>query len=352
MAACQDRSSLSIGDSYPRATTGPTIYDVVQIAIDSMPPGRAVGFERAVSASGPPTAQAAAMATRFVGMPNVVGVVNFAGSREALIAASIFNLHGLPQLVPNGTSQRLGTAGPWTYSLVPNDSVEGAFLASDAIDSLHTTRVSLFYVGNEYGTGLRDGLRSALRAHDRELVDAAMVSNDGCASDLTGESHRLTTLAALRRARPDAVVIAAATGTATCLARIIAAASPTTWILSGDGLLVTAPAVAALDDVTRAQMRSVEFWEAGADSASTLFEARWRRVFQQEPSSVDALNYDAFLLLATAAREGGGTRDGVRRWLESLGRRRPPLAGATGPLSVESGRVGARLRMVPMPPRR
>lgn len=342
---------MSVGDSFPRATAGPSIYDVVQIAIDSLPKGRAVGIERATPASGPPTAQAAAMATRFVGMPNVVGVVDFAGSREALVAATIFNAHGLPQLVPNGTSRRLGSAGPWTFALVPNDSVEGVFIAAFAIDSLRAARVSLFYVGNEYGTGLRDGLRSALHARGHDLVDAAMVTNDGCGNELFSEAHRLTAIAALRRSRPDAVVIAAATGTAACLAELIAAESPVTWILGGDGLLSTAPAIAALTDAMRARMRSVVFWDAGSDSASMSFHARWRRVFDSEPTSVDALNYDAFLLLAMAAREGGGTRDGVRRWLESLGKTRPPLVGATGPLSFDHGRVGARLRMLPMPPR-
>ncbi len=51
------------------------------------------------------------------------------------------------------------------------------------------------------------------------------------------------------------------------------------------------------------------------------------------PDASEALQYDAYMLLAAAIREAGPSRVAVRKWLESLGRSREPWQGVTGPIA-------------------
>jgi branched-chain amino acid transport system substrate-binding protein len=350
LAACADEGPVRIGDAYPHVPNERTMQDVVRIALDSMRGGRSIDIATWNLPVGLATARAAEGAAGFAATPGLIGVVGHAGSRDALLAATIYNSEGVPEVVPTATSRRLTAAGPWTFPLVPNDSVEGAFLADYAVDSLRLTRIAVLYVGDEYGAGLRDGVRTGLRARRLELVDETMVPNDECTGELLVDAHRLPVIAALRRAHPDVVILATGVSNAGCLAEIIANESPTTWMLGADGFITDTPRIHALSAASRGHIRSVVFWQPGTDSASRVFQDRWKRVFQQRPpSATDALVYDAFLLLATAVHETGGSRRDVRRWLESLGRSRPSFPGVSGPISFDRGRVGARLRMAPVP---
>jgi branched-chain amino acid transport system substrate-binding protein len=92
----------------------------------------------------------------------LVGVVGHGGSRGSLAAAPVYNDAKIVHIVPTGTSRLLARAGPWTFPLPPNDSIEGAFIAAFVRDVLRARTVVIFYVSDEYGVGLRDGVRAAL----------------------------------------------------------------------------------------------------------------------------------------------------------------------------------------------
>jgi branched-chain amino acid transport system substrate-binding protein len=114
-----------------------------------------------------------ARALTFLEQEVFVGVVGPAGSRAALVTAPLFNENQVLQIVPTGTSRRLAEAGPWTLTLAANDSIEGAVIGGFVADSLQARRVLLFYLTDEYGYGLRDGVTAALQERGIEILDAA-----------------------------------------------------------------------------------------------------------------------------------------------------------------------------------
>ena len=336
LSGCGGSEPARIGDAYPRYDANLPFFEAIAPGVES------TGVQLIQwSIKGDPGSSIqlnTEQATLFADDPRVVGVVGHTGSRDALLGAVVYNQRGVPQVVPNATSRLLGQAGPWTFTLVPSDSVEGAFIADYALDSLHATRVSVLYLGDEYGMGLRDGVQSALRRRGSDVADASMIPTDWCLAQPAAELHSSIIRAALRRARPDVVVVTTGSVSGWCVAETVHAQNPELWILFGDGM----DGARVVPDLplkfNPERIRGVEFWSPGTDSVNKAFVARVQKALNRAPGASQALQYDAFMLLSTAIREVGADRKAVRRWLESLGRSRDPWPGVTGPIAFNRPR--------------
>ena len=86
------------------------------------------------------------------------------------------------------------------------------------------------------------------------------------------------------------------------------------------------------------RVRGVAFWKPRADSVNAKFVDLVKPVLGRAPDASEALQYDAFMLLAAAVRDVGPDRMAIRNWLESLGRTRPPWIGVTGPIAFNRPR--------------
>ena len=336
VAGCGSPGPARIGDAYPRYDSNLPFLKAIAPAVES------TGVEiRRWTVTGDPGYSIqlnTEQATLFADDPRVVAVVGHTGSRDALLGAVVYNAREVPQVVPNATSALLGQAGPWTFTLVPNDSIEGAFIADYALDSLQARRVSVLYLGDEYGMGLRDGVRSALQRRGTDVVDASMIPSDWCLAQPAAELHSSIIRAALRRALPDVVVVTTGSLSGWCVAEEVQAVNPQAWILFGDGM----DGARVIPDlplrILPERIRGVEFWAPGTDSLNRRFVERVQKEMHQPPVASHALQYDAFMLLTAAIREVGPNRKAVRRWLESLGRTREPWQGVTGPIAFNHPR--------------
>lgn len=268
----------------------------------------------------------------------LVGVIGHGGSRESLAAAPVYNEARVLQIVPTGTSRLLERAGPWTLTLVPNDSVEGAFIARFVAERLRARTVVIFYVSTEYGIGLRDGLRgafagSAVRVLREQRYDA---SND------------LGTLldAALLNGVPDVLVVAGQATEPGVIARHLRGLRLPTQIVAGDGSDQLSALVAAGGPAADG-IYVATFWRpaGSADTASQSFAQAFVGRFARPPSAVDALIYDAVLLLGAAVRAVGDDPAAIRRYVLELGRSRPRFRGVTGEIGFGSGAGPPRLTM-------
>jgi len=348
---CRQRQAIAIGDGVTRARGVPSIVDVVRETLDSSFPRLSIRVEPWSMDVADPLDAASVQAERFAAIPGLLGVVGHAGSRDALLASVVYNRAGISQLVPNATSRRLSRAGRWTFPLVPHDGVEGAALVSYALDTLKLRRVTVMYLGDEYGSGLRDGVEAELRARGQEPVDQVMVPSAPCAAPRDSVQTSLITRASLHRAKPEVVILAVATGSAVCLTRLIEAASSGLWYLGADGVDPSEQELQRLPGAIRERFRTVVFWRPGADSATQHFLRRARRILGRDPSAAEALSYDGFVMLAAAAQATDGSREAVRRWLEELGGARPPWPGITGPVQfAEPRRELIRLQAIPGTP--
>ena len=336
LAACGGSGPVRIGDAYPRYDSNLPFLQAIAPVVES------TGVEiRQWSVKGDPGFSIqlnTEQATLFADDPSVVAVVGHTGSRDALLGSVVYNARGIPQVVPNATSALLAQAGPWTFTLVPSDSVEGAFIADYALDSLQAKRIAVLYLGDEYGMGLRDGVRSALRRRGTDVADVSMIPTDWCLAQPAAAIHSSIIRAAMRRAQPDVVVVTTGSMSGWCVAELVHATNPDAWVLFGDGMDGARQIPDLPVKVVPERIRGVVFWTPGQDSLNRAFIALVQKTLNGLPAASHALQYDAFMLLSTAVREAGPNRLAIRRWLESLGRTREPWQGVTGPIAFNRPR--------------
>ncbi|HEV8398577.1 MAG TPA: branched-chain amino acid ABC transporter substrate-binding protein [Gemmatimonadales bacterium] len=329
-AACR-RDPPVIGVPHP--PPGPSVLDVVRQSVADFPGGPPATMRGPVSTQETYSAREVDVATQLAAVPGIVAVVGHQDSRSALLAAPVYDEAGIPLVVPNATSRALGAAGRWVFPVAPSDSQEGAFIAAFATRVLGARRMTLLYDNDEYGRGLRDGVRDALAAADTPLLaDApigAVCAVDGDATVALITSHRPP---------PDLLVLAARQADVACIVRQARRRLPGLRFITGDAVEINDGQVAAMGAAAESTY-FVAFWYDGlTDARSTAFTSAYRRVTGTHPSPATALQYDALMLLMTAVRDVGGNRKAIQTYLSDLGRSRPAYEGVTGPISFDAGR--------------
>lgn len=340
LSACGERASdPAVGFTYSWGDT--TLETAVRAEIALQTPDGSAPVRLVATDSGgweaygttPLTAEVQ-RATLMAANPEIVVVVGPGGSREALQVTPVYGAAGVPVLIPTATSRLLASAGPLTFRLAPDDSVQGEFIAAFADTALRVRQLAILYVPDEYGIGLAAGAASAAKGRGLTLVERAPIRlTQDC---LTGDerAHYDGVVAQLaRRGTPDGVVLAARTVETACLARALRARWPRVALLAGDGTYLDAGfflrAGAAAQDTYL-----VAFWHPQLPApASRAFRDRFVARAGRVPRHGDAVFADAALLAATAVREGGSSREAVTAYLRSLGRGRPAYEGITGPIA-------------------
>lgn len=317
-----------IGFAYTRASA-----PYLDLAADALRArGRVVPAFRYDSIADSQTSEGAlALASAFVADPALSVVVGPSNSRHALATAPAYNGAGLAQIVPSATSRRLRRAGPATFTLAPDDSVEGDFLSRFAGQVLGRRRAVVFYVNDEYGEGLREGIEASFVTRGGSVLGRYPVGGE---VDIAALVH-----AAFRRARPDVVLVAGRSRETGLILSATRGIDPGIPVVAGDGAYLPAQLLRFADG-DLAGLYVVSFWVYDStDAGHRAFAERVRRILDREPMPEDALTEDA-LVLATEARLAAGTdRAAVRRWLNGLGREHPAYPGLTGSISFGPGRV-------------
>lgn len=313
-------------------TSGNTDIRLAQEVVDGEP-GIPIRFVNDPEAEENDAATEVARAARFLEIENLIGVVGHPGSRASLVAAPLYNEAGILQVVPFGTSRRLQDAGRWTFTLAPNDSVEGAAIGRFVAEDLEAESATVFFVTDEYGYGLRDGVVANLEARGVGVLDQVPVRTMYQLAD--AEEADLSSLveAALDRGQPDVVILAARDFTAQIVVPLVLSRYPDVRFVAGDGVIMGRAAREDLGPYLH-RLHLTLFWHHELGSPESRdFAERYRRVGGENPSHDHALNYDGLLLLATAVRQAGPDPEKMREWLLSLGRERAPFQGVTGLIS-------------------
>jgi len=329
-AGCERRHPVVIGVAFGEGRPG--VLDVVQDELRRRYPDGSLAVR-------PPSAEpaeegapgAVTLATRLTKLPGLVGVVGHADSRGSLFAAPVYDEAHIPLVVPTATSRRLRTVSPWVFMMSPDDSLEANFIAAFARESLHTRGFAIFYESDEYGIGLRDGLRSAFAAlglGPRVEEPIALP----CGSPEAAEASILRATAS----PIDLVVIAGRTRDAACLGRRLSERVRSIRIIGGDAVEYDSTFDRRFGS-SPAPFYAVAVWHAGVtDSASVDFARAFRRIVGATPQASHALVFDAVMMLAEATHAVGTRPEAVRRYLADLGARRPPYHGVTGAVAFGS----------------
>jgi branched-chain amino acid transport system substrate-binding protein len=264
-------------------------------------------------------------AERLAAIPELMTVVGPGTSRGALAAAPIYTAAGVAQLNPEATSHLLDKVDARIFTMIPNDSVEGQFIAYFIAGQLKARTVSIFFDNDEYGIGLREGVERALAAHRIAVVDKVPFGLDG--------AYDVLVRASFQRVRPDAVVIVGRSGPTGQLVRVVHDLAPAMEMVAGDAAMIPT-SLAPAGDSALARLHIVSFWfPTPGDTAATAFARRFRAMIGRDPEPTDAYVYDGIMLSAAAIRAAGRDRDAVWGWLRSLGGANPPYVGVTGSIS-------------------
>lgn len=279
-------------------------------------------------------------AESMVAVPGMIAVVGHSNSSASLAAAPVYNSHRVVELSPTSSAVAYAQAGDYSFSLIPPDDRQGAYLARYLMRMAPAgARVAVLYVNDDYGRGLHGALSANLdSALYPVVVDLPHVEDD------VRQDEIAETAAALAAAHPDVVVWLARGVILDRYIDAIRKVLPQVPILGSD-------AVGASGSRTRASprwrgVRCVAFVDMNAAALQPFREA-YRDRFGVEPTGAGALTYDAVRLLLAGIRAGVRTGPEMRAYLESLGRSRPAFQGLTGPIAFdEKGTVRRQYMMV------
>jgi branched-chain amino acid transport system substrate-binding protein len=266
-------------------------------------------------------------AERFARTEELVAVIGHSDSTSTLSAAAVYNQHRLPQIVTIATHPAITNIGDWTYRLCISDARQGPALAEYAVRRWGKRRIAVFYVNDDYGRGLDQRFEQRVRELGGEIVASVLHRNV-----LQPEDYELiaSALARLRgEGEPDLFALFQRIEASDWIVQAIRDAGFSTPILGGDNLSRGAflERNAALKEGIRA---SHFFLLEGGGPRAQQFVAAFRRFAGQDPDYGTAFAYDAVYLLRDAIAGGGGSREGVKAYLDRLiaeGRR---VEGATG----------------------
>ncbi|MCU0646493.1 MAG: ABC transporter substrate-binding protein [Gemmatimonadaceae bacterium] len=263
-------------------------------------------------------------AERLVEEPGLIGVVGHSSSRTTLAAAPIYRRAGVPLVVPTSTSRLLREESN-AFVLVPNDSIEGGYIARFAHDSLHARSAWILYINDAYGVGLRDGMRTGAEAVGIAVRAEVPYSEEGDIALLL-EAHA-------SRARPDVILLAGREKDSRVIVSELAHRMPGVPVVMGDGAGGNPISLSRVVNPRVPVYVATFWWPRVGNVRDSAFVASWRAITGEHPAPIDALKYDAAQLLVAAVEDGQRTPAQVTRWLESLGRTRAPWTGLVGPVA-------------------
>jgi branched-chain amino acid transport system substrate-binding protein len=301
------------------------------IAAAAMSAGEDGYFDTMLSPPGTPATDAAhaiEQAYGFVNEPRVLAVVGHANSASSLAASQIYNSAGLVQLAPTTTAPVYGLAGPFSFRMVPSDSLQAGYLSKARQHHWPDSRVATVHVNDDYGRGLHRVVRpqldsvvyEGLYADDADTFDVERLRDD------------------IAAARPDLLLWLGRPRVLALLLPLLREALPDIQVMCGDACDVSQVYVNAGGRFAGIHfVRFTDPWSE--DSAIVSFQDHYRKATGEVASTEALLTYDAVAVLGAALRDGARTREEVRAYLVSLGRTRPAFAGLTG--SIEFDESGA-----------
>lgn len=327
--AC-DRRPPVLGLAYTEPS--PNVIDVVREDVGRWPGGAPAEIRTSRSTLPTHAQREVDRAAQLSTLPTVAAVVGHQDSRGTLLAAPVYEEARIPLVVPTATSRAIGNVSPWVFPLAPNDSQEGAFIAEFATRTLGARVIALLYDNDEYGRGLRDGLRAALGAVGLQISAEAPIGAVCKPGGAAGGDAGLTLVAPNRRP-PDVLVVAGRPLDTGCIVGQVGRRLPTMRFITGDAVEIRPNVLTAMGAAAESTY-FVAFWYAGLrDERSAAFTRTYQRVVGTLPTPGAAMQYDALMLLMQAVRDVGPGRRAIQTYLAQLGNSAPPYRGVTGPIS-------------------
>jgi branched-chain amino acid transport system substrate-binding protein len=268
------------------------------------------------------------IAAQLVKDKRVVALAGPVNSGTTTAAAPIYNGEAgtvkgaLPQVATTATSPDVSRLGDWTYRIASSDSANAVALAAAARQL--SPAVAVMYVNDDYGRGLAGSFRSALLAAGGQVPEYDPFSDS--TADFTPYLRRM------QQRGVQTVFIAGLDVAGGAIIRQARGLGMQARFVGGDGLVPLAGKGAAYEGTMVGLL-----YHRDAGERARAFAQAYRARYGSDPDPFAAAAYDAVKLLAAAARANGPTREGIQRYLHTLGQNggAPVFQGATGDIRFD-----------------
>jgi branched-chain amino acid transport system substrate-binding protein len=311
-----------------------SIYNGVQLAVNQLNAQHAaqLGGVRIVMVKGAAdVSDPVRIADGFREDRRVVGVVGHPESGTTLAAideyADVGNggRNGVVAISPTGTSPALSGANRWLFRVCPSDVQSSRAVARYLLDSLHARRASVIYRNDSYGKDWAKSFGEAYRAGKGVVVQRDPYLQGATAWDAYAGYLKLL--------KPDVLLFPGSQEDALQALRAMRAAGVTTPLIGGDA---TSGLEANADEFPDVRYTAFFLARRATSPEAKAFIAAYTAAFKEEPDQRAALAYDAAMLIGQGAVEVGADRAKIRDYVESIGRDRPAMAGAAGPIAFDT----------------
>ncbi|MCP4656728.1 MAG: ABC transporter substrate-binding protein [bacterium] len=259
----------------------------------------------------PTPAEVVDAARRVIHRQNVVAVVGPNQSQEAILVAGVAENARVPMISPKSTNPRTTDGREFAFRVAFTDAFQGEVMARFAIEELGTSTAAVLYdVANAYN---RD-----IAAVFKEVFEAAGGQVVAFESYVTGDQDFTRQLLHIRNRGPGALFLPNYSTDVVAQASRIRELGIDTIILGSDGW--TPGETTAHPELEGAFFS--QHWHpdlADANAQARAFVEAYRRTYDQDPSSMAALTYDAFGLLFQAIGSAGrADPEGIRQALSRM----------------------------------
>lgn len=260
--------------------------------------------------------------------PGLVAVIGHLNSSATLAAAPIYNQSDNPVVAisPSASHPTISSAGPYTFRICPDDGVHGARLAVWISDELGARTVSVIYLNDDNGRGVRTTFVQSFTA-----LGGTVVAEDPYVDELTTFEPYLSR--ALRQGASDGLMIAGTRSGAERVLLVLDSLGARPMVFGGDGLVgLEASGVVETDGTYVSSPYLPD--QPGARNAA--FVSAYREAYGNRlPDHRGAGAYDIVYLTARAVEAVGTDRHAIRDYLAGVGTDTPSFEGVTGTVAFD-----------------
>jgi branched-chain amino acid transport system substrate-binding protein len=288
------------------------------------------------------TAVVAAVQTA-VADPELAAIIGFYHSSTALASKTIIKEAKVPTLIYSASNPTVTDDTSYYFRLVPTDDNQAIVLA-DYAKKIGAKSVAILYFADEYGKGLRDGIKAAT-----DKLGIKVVSSDSY--DATTSEFR-PMLSVIKSKKPDAIIICGFVEKSIAILNQAAEKGMKGPFLAGDGtfneeqlikgaganaegVYVAAPYV--FNESNPANKKFLEDYWAAYDKDQS----------KKKPASWSAFAYDAADILYKALQQGKTTRQDIQGYLKAINSEANAQKGITGTIyfNAKGDAVGKDFRL-------
>lgn len=237
-----------------------------------------------------------ASARSLITQRGIVALVGPQLSVQAIPVSQVTEAAQIPMISPMSTMRQTTLGKKFAFRVAFDDEFQGRALAGVAIDNLHARRAAILYdPSNRYSADVAEGFRRGFEARGGAIVEVAAYTEDS-------RGGFQQTLARMRRARPEVLLLPNRTADVAEQLQSVVAAGLRVRVLGGDSW-----ANHVLHDLNAAQgALVVHQWHPDISrGGSAAFVPRYVARFGHEPSVTAAATYDALALIFDAVRRCG-----------------------------------------------